>query len=51
MRLPSMLIVLILKSMPMVVMKVCEKVFWQYLSNKQVLPTPAPREGARCRGG
>jgi len=43
--LPFTSIVLILKSIPMVVIKVGLKVSFAYRSSRHVLPTPAGREG------
>ena len=39
------LTILILKSMPMVVMKVGLKVSWVYCSSRHVLPTPVQKRG------
>ena len=41
----------ILKSIPIVVMKVGEKESFAYLSKRQVLPTPERRKLERGRGG
>lgn len=46
-RLPSMVTVLILKSMPMVVMNVGENEWLAYRINRLVFPTPVVCKGAR----